>query len=71
MPASPPWNAGGTGCWSSPAALDDFVGAYPQADRRHLESLINDANLERTRGGPPHRYRELFRQLKAAVAIEK
>ncbi len=54
-----------------PAALDDFVGAYPQADRRHLESLINDANLERTRGGPPHRYRELFRQLKAAVAIEE
>jgi ribosome-associated protein len=54
-----------------PAALNEFVGTYPQADRRHLESLINDANLERTRGGPPHRYRELFRQLKAAVAIEK
>jgi len=54
-----------------PAALNEFVGAYPQADRRHLESLIHDANLERTRGGPPHRYRELFRQLKAAVALEK
>ena len=54
-----------------PAALNEFVGAYPQADRRHLESLIHDANLERARGGPPHRYRELFRQLKAAVAIEK
>jgi len=54
-----------------PAALNEFVGAYPQADRRHLESLINDAKLERTRGGPPHRYRELFRQLKAAVALEK
>jgi ribosome-associated protein len=54
-----------------PAALSEFVGAYPQADRRHLESLIHDANLERARGGPPHRYRELFRQLKAAVAIEK
>ena len=52
-----------------PAALNEFVGAYPQADRRHLESLIHDANLERTRGGPPHRYRELFRQLKATVAI--
>lgn len=56
---------------AEPAALDSFVGAYPQADRRHLESLINDANLEKLRGGPPHRYRELFRQLKAAVAIEK
>jgi ribosome-associated protein len=54
-----------------PGALDAFVGAYPQADRRHLESLISDANLERVRGGPPHRYRELFRQLKAAVALEK
>jgi ribosome-associated protein len=56
---------------AEPAALDSFVGEYPQADRRHLESLINDANLEKLRGGPPHRYRELFRQLKAAVAIEK
>jgi ribosome-associated protein len=54
-----------------PAALNEFVGTYPQADRRHLESLIHDANLERARGGPPHRYRELFRQLKAAVAIEQ
>jgi len=56
---------------AEPAALNEFVGAYPQADRRHLESLIHDANLERTRGGPPHRYRELFRQLKAVMAIEK
>jgi ribosome-associated protein len=54
-----------------PAALNAFVGAYPQADRRRLESLIRDANEERARGGPPHRYRELFRQLKATVAIEK
>jgi ribosome-associated protein len=54
-----------------PAALNAFVGAYPQADRRRLESLIHDANEERARGGPPHRYRELFRQLKAAVALEK
>jgi ribosome-associated protein len=56
---------------AEPAALDEFVGAYPQTDRRHLQSLIADAQLERTRGGPPHRYRELFRQLKAAVAIEQ
>ena len=56
---------------AEPAALNEFVGTYPQADRRHLESLIHDANLERTRGGPPHRYRELFRQLKAVVALEK
>jgi ribosome-associated protein len=56
---------------AEPAALNDFVVAYPQADRRHLESLIHDANIEKARGGPPHRYRELFRQLKAAVAIEE
>jgi ribosome-associated protein len=56
---------------AEPTALNEFVGMYPQADRRHLESLIHDANLERTRGGPPHRYRELFRQLKAVVALEK
>ena len=54
-----------------PAALNAFVVAYPQADRRRLESLIHDANEERARGGPPHRYRELFRQLKAAVVNEK
>ncbi len=56
---------------AEPDALNEFVGTYPQADRRHLESLISDAKLERIRGGPPHRYRELFRQLKAAVALEE
>jgi ribosome-associated protein len=56
---------------AEPAALEEFLGAYPQADRRHLESLVNDARLERVRGGPPHRFRELFRQLKAAVTIEE
>lgn len=55
---------------AEPDALEEFMGAYPQADRRHLESLVNDAKLERLRGGPPHRFRELFRQLKAAVTIE-
>lgn len=55
---------------ADPAALDAFVGTYAHADRRELQSLIQDANLERARGGPPHRYRELFRQIKAAVAAE-
>jgi len=53
-----------------PAALDAFVGTYRLSDRRELESLIRDANLERARGGPPHHYRELFRRIKAAVAAE-
>ena len=56
---------------AEPAALDEFVGLYPQSDRRHLASLVQDANEERARGGPPHRYRELFRQLKAAIALEQ
>lgn len=56
---------------ADPAALDEFVGAYPQTDRRHLASLVHDANAERARGGPPHRYRELFRQLKAVIALEQ
>jgi ribosome-associated protein len=56
---------------AEPDALAAFVGAYPQADARHLASLIQHAIEERARGGPPHRYRELFRQLKAAVAIEE
>ncbi len=55
---------------SEPDALEEFMGAYPHADRRQIESLVSDARLERARGGPPHRFRELFRQLKAAVAIE-
>jgi len=32
---------------------------------------VHGANEERARGGPPHRYRELFRQLKAAIALEQ
>ena len=32
-----------------------------------LSTLVRDARAERTRGGPPHRYRELFRRLKTAV----
>lgn len=55
---------------AEPDALAAFVGTYPQADARHLAALIQDANEERARGGPPHKYRELFRQLKAAVAVE-
>jgi ribosome-associated protein len=51
------------------AALDRFVGEFPQTDHAHLASLIRDARAERARGGPPHRYRELFRQLKAAMDL--
>jgi len=48
-------------------ALDRFAIAHPDIDRVSLAALIRDAQLERARGGPPHRYRELFRTLRAAV----
>ncbi len=48
-------------------ALDRFAAAHPAADRNALAALVRDARVERTRGGPPHRYRALFRALRAAV----
>ena len=48
-------------------ALDRFASAHPSIDRASLASLVRDAQAERARGGPPHRYRELFRTLRAAV----
>lgn len=46
-------------------ALAQLVVEYPDADRAALATLVREARAERTRGGPPHRYRELFRRLKA------
>jgi len=48
-------------------ALDRFVLAHPHVARASLASLVREAQAERARGGPPHRYRELFRVLRAAV----
>ncbi|MEJ7670082.1 MAG: ribosome biogenesis factor YjgA [Casimicrobiaceae bacterium] len=49
-------------------ALAEFTAAYPHADYQRLATLIHDARAERARSGPPHRYRELFRYVKTAVA---
>ncbi|MGI8895608.1 MAG: ribosome biogenesis factor YjgA [Casimicrobiaceae bacterium] len=49
-------------------ALAEFTSAHPHADRQRLATLIDDAREERGRGGPPHRYRELFRYVKTIVA---
>ena len=49
------------------AALDRFAHTHPTADRAVLAALVRDARVERTRTGPPHRYRALFRTLKAAL----
>jgi len=48
-----------------PDALDELAATHPGLDRPHFRSLVAKARDERTRGGPPHAYRELYRQLKA------
>jgi len=60
-------------CWrdrlvSESEALAEFVAKHPHADRQRLATLIHDAREERTRGGPLHCYRELFRCVKTIVA---
>ncbi|MCC7326097.1 MAG: DUF615 domain-containing protein [Burkholderiales bacterium] len=52
------------------AALDGFVAEHPAADRAALAGLVRDARSERARGGPPHRFRQLFRALKAAMETD-
>jgi ribosome-associated protein len=44
--------------------LADFTAAHPGADRAALAALVAEARAERVRGGPPHKYRALFRELK-------
>ncbi len=47
--------------------LDALVLEFPDADHVKLAALVRDARGERARGGPPHRYRELFRMLKSIL----
>jgi len=44
--------------------LAEFAAAHPGADRVALAALVAEARAERVRGGPPHKYRALFRELK-------
>lgn len=46
------------------AALAEFLGEYPGADRQRLRQLIRNANEERAKNKPPRAYRELFRELR-------
>ena len=52
------------------AALDRFVAAHAAADRAALAALVRETRAERARGGPPHRYRELFRTLRTVAAAQ-
>jgi ribosome-associated protein len=45
-------------------ALDALAVEFPRLDRPRLRALVARARDERERGGPPHAYRELFRELK-------
>jgi len=44
--------------------IEAFATAYPAADRAALAALVADVRFERTKAGPPHKYRALFRTLK-------
>jgi ribosome-associated protein len=50
------------------AALARLVAEHPQVDRDALALLVRDARAERARGGPPHRFRQLFRALRGMLA---
>jgi ribosome-associated protein len=50
---------------TEPAALDALSADFPRLDRPRFRALIAKARDERARGGPPHAFRELFRELKA------
>ncbi len=49
------------------AAIERFLLARPGADRQALLSLVREARDERKRGAPPHRYRALFRAIRAEL----
>jgi ribosome-associated protein len=45
-------------------AVTRFAAEHPGADTADNASLGREARAERSRGGPPHRYRELFRRIR-------
>jgi ribosome-associated protein len=45
-----------------------LIAEYPRLDRSRFRALIAKARDERSRGQPPHAYRELFRELKSLDA---
>lgn len=49
------------------AALSAFLQEYPQADARHLRTLMSAALREREADRPPRSYRELFQALRALI----
>lgn len=53
---------------SEPDALQAFLAAQPLCDAALLRDLVDKARAERARGGPPHKYRALFRFISSTLA---
>jgi ribosome-associated protein len=49
------------------AAVNEFVGDHPDADRQKLRQLVRDAKSERGAGKPPRSARLLFRYLREVL----
>jgi len=50
------------------SAVARFAALHPAADADALAALVREARAEAQRGGPPHRYRALFRTIRDAVS---
>ncbi|QWP74633.1 ribosome-associated protein [Lysobacter sp. K5869] len=48
-------------------ALAGLLDEYPHADRQRLRQLVRNTLEERKRNKPPHSFRELYRELRAAI----
>jgi ribosome-associated protein len=46
-------------------ALDAYLAEHPQVERKPLAAHVAAARAERSKGGPPRKFRELFRYLKS------
>ena len=52
---------------AQPDGVEQFLDAYPDADRDAFTALVRDAQAERTRGSPPHKARALFRAITKVI----
>lgn len=51
------------------AALAELLDEFPDADRQRLRQLARRAGEEHAKGKPPRSHRELFRELRALLAV--
>ena len=53
---------------SDPAAVNELLAEYPEADGRQLRALARAALRERAENRPPRAFRELYQALHALIA---